>query len=240
MSTPQTGTAQTGTPQDSPRDRILDAALPSVAFDGWTGRTLREATARAGLPEGSDELLFPGGELDLLAHWHERTLDHVESELAARGLGNMGTTARVREGCLTALEAITPHEPAMRRATARLALPDAGAQGPRQLWEMADAIWHAAGDTSTDSNHYTKRAILAGVLGASVVAWCNDTSPGKADARAFLDRRLADAGRFGQLAARARGLADRLPDPGRLLGSLRYGGGPFSRPSTRSRRRRGR
>ena len=223
-----------------PRDAVLDAALPSVAFDGWTSKTLRDAVRRAGLPDGSDELLFPGGELDLIAHWHERTLDRVESELAARGLGNMGVTARVREGCLIALEAIAPFEPAMRRATARLALPDAGTQGPRQLWDMADAIWHGVGDTSTDGNYYTKRAILAGVLGASVVAWCNDTSPDKEDARAFLDRRLADAGRFGKVAARVKGAAERLPDPGKLLGALRYGGSPLRRPSTRSRRRRGR
>ena len=222
-----------------PRDAVLDAALPSVAFDGWTSRTLRDAVRRAGLPDGSDDLLFPGGELDLLAHWHERTLDHVERELATRGLDNMGVTARVREGCLIALEAITPFEPAMRRATARLALPDAGGQGARQLWEMADAIWHGVGDTSTDGNYYTKRAILAGVLGASVVAWCNDTSADKAEARAFLDRRLADAGKFGKVATQVRGLTESLPNPAKLLGALRYGGSPLRRPSTRSRRRRG-
>ena len=256
------------------RDAVLDHALRAAPFDGWTDRTLRDAVRAAGLPEGGGELYFPRGALDLLAHWHERSLEHVEREIAERGLSNpqsnMGVRDRVREGVLIAVEAVGPHEAAMRRATARLSLPDAGAQAPRQLWEMADAIWHGIGDTSTDFNYYTKRTILAGVLGSTVVAWVNDTSPDKRDARAHLDRRLEGVMQFERIKARARTLTDRLPDPARLLGTLRYGrgggfgaraetppgpgtgssaggfnlgpfaGGMFGKPSTLRRRRRSR
>jgi ubiquinone biosynthesis protein COQ9 len=34
----------------------------------------------------------------------------------------------------------------------------------RLLWETADAIWRWAGDTATDENHYSKRAILSAIL----------------------------------------------------------------------------
>ena len=208
-----------------------------------------QSAAAAGLPEGSDQLYFPEGELGLIDYWHRQTLDHVEAEIAARGLANMKIRDRVREGVLIAMEAITPHEPAMRRALSRLALPDAGARAPRQAWEMADAIWRGIGDTSTDFNYYTKRTILSGVIASTLVAWLNDTSEDKAEARAFLDRRLADVMRFEGVKARARAVRDTLPNPSELLGRLRYGSGPdaygplasrFGRVSTKRRRRRAR
>ncbi|MFX8516244.1 hypothetical protein ABTM14_20065, partial [Acinetobacter baumannii] len=31
-------------------------------------------------------------------------------------------------------------------------------------WETADRLWRWAGDTATDENHYSKRAILGGIL----------------------------------------------------------------------------
>ena len=36
----------------------------------------------------------------------------------------------------------------------------------RTLWHTADAMWHAAGDTATDFNHYTKRMTLGAVYSA--------------------------------------------------------------------------
>ena len=38
------------------RARILDAALPNVAFDGWTPRLLRDAAAQAGISAGEARL----------------------------------------------------------------------------------------------------------------------------------------------------------------------------------------
>ena len=229
----------------SPREQILDHALRLAPFDGWTRSTVEAAARAAGLPDGSAALYFPEGELGLIDYWHRRTLEAVEAEIAARGLANMKVRDRVREGVLVAMEAIGPYGPAMRRALNRLALPDAGTRGPRQAWEMADAIWRGIGDTSTDFNYYTKRTILSGVIGSALLAWLNDTSSDKAEARAFLDRRLADVMRFEGVKARARALRDGLPNPAELLGRARFGSdgpmsSPFGRPSTKRRRRRAR
>ena len=234
---------------DTPRDQILDAALRIVPFEGWTDRTLVQAVARAELPEGSGALYFPDGALGLIRHWNRRTVDHVEAEIAARGLGNLGTTQRIREAVLIALAAIGPHTTAMRRAISRLGLPDAAGEAPRQLWAMSDAIWAAIGDTSTDFNFYSKRAVLSGVLASTTLSWLNDPDPDKASARAHLDRRLANVGQFEKAKARLRTLTDRLPNPAEALGRLRYATssfdptGPltaFRSPSTKSRRRRSR
>ena len=51
-------------------------------------------------------------------------------------------------------------------------------------------MWRLAGDTATDYNHYTKRAILASIYGATLAVFVDDQSEGKAETRAFLDRRI--------------------------------------------------
>ena len=75
-------------------------------------------------------------------------------------------------------------------------------------------MWHAAGDTATDFNYYTKRALLAGVYGATLLCWLDDRSPGFEDTWAFLDRRIADIMRI----QKARGRLDRTL--ARLAGPL--------------------
>ena len=235
----------------NPRDAILEKALQIAPFEGWTDTMLAQATDEAGLPEGADELYFPEGVLGLLDYWHRQTRDRLEAEIAARGLANLRVRDRVREGVLTLFELTEPYASAMRRALSRLALPDAGGRAARQTWEMADSIWAGIGDTSTDFNFYTKRAILSGVIASSLVAWLNDTSEDKAEARAFLDRRLADVMRFETVKARARKVRGAIPNPAEALGSLRYRvgyglgssdglPGRFARVSTKRRRRRSR
>ena len=55
-------------------------------------------------------------------------------------------------------------------------------------------MWRAAGDTSTDYNFYTKRAILSAVYGA-LLAFLSDNSTDLAG-EAFLDGRLADVAKL--------------------------------------------
>jgi ubiquinone biosynthesis protein COQ9 len=73
-----------------------------------------------------------------------------------------------------------------------------------------DAIWHAAGDRSADFSWYTKRALLTGVYGATVLFWLRDASEDDAATLAFLDRRLAGIGRIGGVRRRAETVLGRL------------------------------
>ena len=79
----------------------------------------------------------------------------------------------------TRLEILKPHKEAARRAAAFLSLPLNAALGAKLLYRTVDAMWRAAGDTSTDFNFYTKRAILAGVYASTLMRWFNDTSEGR-------------------------------------------------------------
>ncbi len=58
--------------------------------------------------------------------------------------------------------------------------------GAKLLYRTVDAMWRAIGDTSTDFNFYTKRAILAGVYSATLMRWFTDDSEDEAATQEFL------------------------------------------------------
>jgi len=129
---------------------------------------------------------------------------------------------RIRELVMFRLERMLPQREALRRALAILAAPVNAPAAARLAWRSADRIWRLAGDTATDFNHYSKRAILIGVYGSTSLVFLDDESEGLADTRAFLDRRIENVMQFEKMKGRWRGSRERLPSLSRFLGRLRY------------------
>ncbi|MBA4210848.1 MAG: COQ9 family protein [Parvibaculum sp.] len=205
------------------RMRVLEAALPNVAFDGWTPRLLRDAAEQAGVSQGEVRLAFPGGVLDLVDHFLADGDRRMAEALMHEEIATLKIRERITLAVRTRIEADLPHREAMRRAITLLALPSSGTLGARTLYRTVDAIWRAVGDTSADFNFYTKRATLAGVFSAVTLYWFADESEGYAKTWAFLDRRIEDVMRFERAKAGVKRVAAKLPDPLSLLGRLRYG-----------------
>ena len=174
---------------DQAKDRLLDAALAHVAFDGWSETTLRAAMADSGMAAGLARALFPRGGVDLALAYHQRGDRLMQAALATRDLGALRYSEKVALAVRLRLEAISDAE-AVRRGSALFALPQHAADGAKAIWGTADAIWVALGDTSTDINWYTKRATLSAVYGATVLYWLGDDSEGHAATWEFLDRRI--------------------------------------------------
>lgn len=204
------------------RAAILEAALPDVAFDGWTGRTLRNAAASAGIEPGLARLAFPGGTVDLVRYFIADGDRRMEEELARHDLDAMRVRARITFAVRTRLEVDVENREALRRATAYLALPTSGTAGVRALYGTVDAIWRACGDTSTDYNFYTKRLILAGVFSSTAAVWFGDDSENFEKTWAFLDRRIADVMQIEKVKGTAEKVLSRLPSPLSLVVRLRY------------------
>jgi len=206
------------------RADILAAMLPQAAFEGWTQKALRAAVKNTDLPKGAEELYFPEGPLEVIRFWSEEMNAKIEADLAELDQANMKIRDKVTAGVLSALYAIGPHEEAARRAMSRMSLPDALGQGPKQLWSAAATIWRAIGDTSTDGNYYSKRTILAGVIGSTLTVWLSEDEPEKPKARKFLDARIANVMSFEKAKWAFKKRTANMPNPAEILGSLRYGG----------------
>jgi ubiquinone biosynthesis protein COQ9 len=84
------------------RDRIIEAALPHVPFDGWTTRAMRRGAQDAGLTEGDAFLAFPYGTADMVVHfsdWSDRRMvaEMERRDVAAMKIRNrIATAVRVR------------------------------------------------------------------------------------------------------------------------------------------------
>lgn len=209
---------------DEARIAILDAALPHVPFDGWTDRVIAEAAREAGVDEHQAATAFPGGAAEMIRLWCRRLNEAAEARIKGADLPSMKIRARVRFGVDALLEEAAPNRIAVRRAAAVLALPQHAASGARIIYEMADIVWRAIGDTSTDFNFYSKRAILSGVISSTMMFWFSDDSENYADTRAFLDRRIADVMQIEKVKAAVSSVTSKLPDPLAFLSRLRYPG----------------
>jgi len=199
------------------KDAVLLAMLPEVPFDGWTRAGMRKAAARAKISTGELDTLFPRGTRDLVA-WFSRWADReTVAVLATKRLPRLRTSERIALGVKTRLQLLLPNREAVRRAFSLLALPQNVPLAAKLLYETVDMLWHAAGDTSTDFNFYTKRGLLAGVYAATVLYWLDDRSLGATASEEFLERRLAEV----LAIPRVKNLVTRLPDVFGLLRTLR-------------------
>ena len=109
--------------------------------------------------------------------------------------------------------------------TRALSRPTRAPEAARLLWRTADRIWRALGDTSTDENFYSKRAILAGVLASTYARWFSDGSAGCEDTWVFLDARLANVMQFEKFKARLKPLGESMQSAVGIAARFRYGGG---------------
>lgn len=172
-------------------ERILDAAMLHVPFDGWTEATFRAALTDSGVEPGLGKALFPRGGLDLALAYHRRGDQLMRDRLAVTDLSALRYRDRIATAVRLRLEVIEDKE-AVRRGTTLFALPMHTAEGARAIWGTADAIWTALGDTSEDINWYSKRATLSAVYSATVLFWLGDDSPDHQASWDFLDRRIGD------------------------------------------------
>lgn len=172
---------------------VLDAAVERAPALGWNGRMVRAACAANGLSPGDEELLFPNGARDLAALLSRRHDDRAMASLADVDPKTLKIRERIARAVSARLEAGAADLEATRCCAAFLTLPTNADLGLKLAWETADLLWNWAGDTATDWNHYSKRAILSGILiPALTMRWFD----GREAAEAFVARRIENVMAF--------------------------------------------
>lgn len=197
---------------EATRRRLLERTLDHVPFDGWTMTALQRAAADEGLDGATAVNAFPGGPAELVAFHSAEADRRLLDSLQAMDLASMRVRDRIATAVRLRLEQNAEHREAIRRALAFLALPQNGPLALKCLYRTVDAMWYAAGDTSTDYNFYTKRMLLSGVYSSTLLFWLNDDSEGHAETWAFLSRRIDEVLKIGgNLGKGVKALLD-LPD----------------------------
>jgi ubiquinone biosynthesis protein COQ9 len=178
---------------EATEQQVLDAALGIVPLEGWTVLAATMAGRACGLSQGETELLLPHGAADLAALLSRRHDARALATLAGVDPAALKIRERIARAVAARLDAAMADEAAVRRLAGWSALPGNLALAARLAWESADALWRWAGDNATDENHYSKRALLAGILtGALAIRLAS----GPKAATTFVDRRIADVMAF--------------------------------------------
>lgn len=207
---------------DELRLRLAGAISRHAAFDGWTAHAVASAADELGVDRDVAHLALDGRPAELIEAWIE-AVDHEMADRFGPGeLAAMKVRDRIVALVMARLEIATPDREALRRALAIMAMPQNAARTTRTAWRSADRMWRLAGDDATDFNHYSKRALLASIYAATLLAFLDDESDGLADTRAFLERRVDEVMRFGKFTGQLFGRSRERPSLARFLGRLRY------------------
>lgn len=205
------------------RARILEAFPAHADRLGWTDAALKAACEDVQLSEGEAALACPRGAADLFDPFADRADQAMLEGLAELDLGSMRIRDKVKAAVQLRLEAQADYKKAARAMTRALTRPDRAPEATRIVWRTADRIWRALGDTSTDENFYTKRAILSGVLASTYARWFADSSPDHAETWEFLDARIENVMQFEKFKARLKPISERVQEAVGLAARFRYG-----------------
>lgn len=201
------------------RPRLVAAMLPDVPFDGWTALARDAAADAQGIDRDIAAMALPDPAAMVDAY-----IAHADTLMVAAmsDVSGLKVRDRIRLALRSRLEAASADREAVRLALAVLAQPQHAGLAARSLWRTADTMWRAAGDTATDFNHYSKRAILGAVYSASLLYWLDDDSDDHEATWAFIDRRIDGIMNFEKTKASAKKAMAWVPNPARFLGRLRY------------------
>ena len=205
------------------RDQLVEAMLDHVPFDGWTWQALEAGAHDIGQDKASARIAFTGGMAEVADHFAQWSDRRLLAELAEMDLETMRIRDRIHACVKTRLAMNARHKEAMRRLLSFLALPQNARLTTKMPWRTCSEMWYAAGDTSTDWNHYSKRGLLASVYSSTILYWMADDGDDNGDfpeTWGFLDRRIDDV-------LKTFGMPKRI---GERLSRLMPRGGPFRGP----------
>jgi len=205
---------------DELKAAVLDAALKRAPDEGFTDAMLAVAGKDAGAAAEMLVHLFPQGPASLVEFFSEQSDAAMERAFAEKNLAEMKVRERIGAAVLARIDAIRPHKEAARRAASFLLIPAHAALGMKLLYQTVDAMWRGAGDTSTDFNFYTKRAILSAVYSATLMRWFNDPSEDESATHEFLAARIENVMQFEKFKAEMRERTKDIPSFADVLKSF--------------------
>ena len=179
----------------SQRDKVIEAALAHVPFDGWSWKAMEAGAKDVANDAVLARRIFLNGlgeAADHFADWADR---RMVAELNKTNLKEMRIRERIHACVKTRIQLNASYKDALHRLLSFLALPHNTPIAARMTWRTCSVMWYVAGDRSTDWNHYSKRGLLASVYFSTVLYWLSDEGDGSGgypDTWAFLERRIDD------------------------------------------------
>lgn len=146
--------------------RLAQAVATFAPDMGFNRLSVQAGARQAGFNAAETDLIAPNGAADIAAIlW--RGFDEALPDTAA--LDGMKIREKIALLLNTWLDAAAADERLTHRLIGFLMLPGHLNLHRRLVWASAGRIWHLAGDTALDENHYSKRAIVSTILATALM-----------------------------------------------------------------------
>lgn len=207
---------------------IVKAALMHVPFDGWSEASLKMGAADCGLDEQAVAQYLPNGVDDAITIYAAIADADMVAGYHALEEAPLKMHLKIRALILMRLEQAANHKETISKTLAYLAQPQHAPKASKLLYNSVDVMWRTAGDDATDVSFYSKRATLAAVYSATLLAFLADDSGDMAKTEAFLDRRLSEIAKIPKFTSPVKQAASQAASlVGNIASGLMRGKRPF-------------
>ena len=184
---------------DDKKQAIVRAAISHVAFDGWSMAAIEMAADACDIPRDEIDIILPNGVDEAIALYAKLADGDMVAAYQALDPMPEKTHLKIRALILCRLSLAMAHKQSVAKTLSYLARPAQAKRGTQMLYDTIDCMWRSAGDDTTDISFYSKRATLAAVYSATLLAFLAEDSPDMAKTEAFLDRRLREIAQIPKL-----------------------------------------
>ena len=174
----------------SDSDELLLAMLKHVPFDGWSWCALKAGMADLNKDPDDIRFIFPNGPIDAARHFGIYFDGIMSKTVKEKSIDAMPVREKIKFIVETRLELFSPFKESIRCLLSFLSLPGNKSVAFQLTFKAVDEMWYLAGDQSTDYNYYSKRTLLTGVYGSTILYWLSDNDDQFLATRNFLERRI--------------------------------------------------
>ena len=156
------------------RNEILSDAKDYVIKYGWNEEILSKIAINSKYDTAVVLSLFPEGYLSLIQVYLDEINAKMSDESKKLNLIRFKVHERIRELCILRFKIMIKEKKIVCKTFLHLLLPNNYSFSLKNLYKTVDQIWYLAGDSSTDFNFYSKRAILASIYLTTILHFINN------------------------------------------------------------------
>ncbi len=201
------------------RIKILKRSLKEIKNYGLNKTMLIKVTADCNLSEGDLGRFFPEGLYELKELFFYETDKEMIKILNKANDDSIRIRDKIYNGVMIRLEIFQKNKNAVKHIFVSEA--STPIKSFKNLWNTADLIWRAAGDNSTDYNHYTKRLLLSWVYLSTILCWLNDKDKNLKETKLFCNRRIDEVLKFGKKSANVKSKISNLNISNKLITTIK-------------------
>ena len=156
------------------RKEVLSDSKTYVIKYGWNEKMFSKVAKNSKYDTAVVLSLFPEGYISLIQVYLDEINAKMTKESKKLNLIRFKVHERIRELCILRFKIMTKEKKIVCKTFLHLLLPNNYNFSLKNLYKTVDQIWYLAGDSSTDFNFYSKRAILASIYSTTIMHFINN------------------------------------------------------------------